>query len=150
MFEIVSVRIHPGKQNGIKSRELVTQMKKTWETYRLVAWETTLSLKLKKHLGEAELPGLRSWGHLPKAANTGPTQKKLEPWRWSRCGRLQRATQGNRRERGWFFPSSFPQEPGLWSLKKTLPPPLPGTEEGRRWSWMNLMACVKTQLLGTR
>lgn len=90
MFEIVSVRIHPGKQNGIKSRELVTQMKKTWETYRLGAWETTLSPKLKKHLGEAELPGLRSWGHLPKAANTGPTQKKLEPWRWSRRGRIQR------------------------------------------------------------
>jgi len=37
IFEVVSVRIHPGKQNGIEFRELVTQVKKTGETYKLVA-----------------------------------------------------------------------------------------------------------------
>lgn len=40
-----------------------------------------LSPKLEKFPEEAELPGLRSWGHLPRASNTGPAQKKLEPWR---------------------------------------------------------------------
>lgn len=85
-------------------------MNKISETYRLIA---TLSLKLEKHTKEAGLSQVRSWGHLPKAVNAGPAQKKLEP-----CIQMQSHPENlpkalGARERGWLLPPSFPQEPGL-------------------------------------